>query len=355
MSSVKWVLWLLVMLTPLAAAAQEHHHHEASPQGVQPKETAAPPAHRHDAAGSGGPAPIGVMGEHMHEAGGFMLSYRYGFMSMAGNRDDTARVGTHAVLSEYPVAPTRMHMEMHMLGAMWAPVRELTLTLMVPFVRLEMNHRTRMGTSFTTRTKGLGDISLAGLVRLLDRDQHHLHLNAGISFPTGSIREKDDTPAGRVRLPYPMQLGSGTYDLHPGLTYSGSDAPWLWGGQVIGTLRTGSNDRGYRLGNAWQATAWLARSWTSWFTTSLRLDWRDWNDIHGDDDALNPRMVPTADPDLRAGRRLEALLGASFLVGRGPLAGNRFAVEAGWPVFQSLRGPQLEADWRLVAGWQLGF
>jgi hypothetical protein len=66
-------------------------------------------------------------------------------------------------------------------------------------------------------------------------------------------------------------------------------------------------------------------------------------------------MVPTADPDLRAGRRLDALLGASFRVGRGPLAGNRFAVDVGWPVFQSLRGPQLEADWRLVAGWQYGF
>ena len=32
-------------------------------------------------------APIGVMGDHAHKAGEWMLFYRYGFMKMDGNRD----------------------------------------------------------------------------------------------------------------------------------------------------------------------------------------------------------------------------------------------------------------------------
>jgi hypothetical protein len=49
-------------------------------------------------------APIGVMGEHMHEAGGVMLSYRYMRMSMDGNRDRTERIGRGGVLADFPVA-----------------------------------------------------------------------------------------------------------------------------------------------------------------------------------------------------------------------------------------------------------
>jgi len=37
-----------------------------------------------------GHAPIGVMGDHTHEAGEWMLSYRYRLMFMDGNRDGTS-------------------------------------------------------------------------------------------------------------------------------------------------------------------------------------------------------------------------------------------------------------------------
>lgn len=73
-----------------------------------------------------------------------------------------------------------------------------------------------------------------------------------MSFPTGSIQEKDVTPMSmgqQVRLPYPMQLGSGTYDLLPGLTYIGRAARWQWGLHASGAVRLGENDHDYRLGH----------------------------------------------------------------------------------------------------------
>ena len=66
---------------------------------------------------------------------------------------------------------------------------------------------------------------------------HKLHLNAGLSLPTGDIDEEDDVlaPTGMrptLRLPYAMQLGTGTWDLLPGLTYNGNHHQWGWGGTI---------------------------------------------------------------------------------------------------------------------------
>ena len=76
-------------------------------------------------------APIGVMGDHTHKAGEFMLSYRYMRMRMGGMRDGDDRVSASSVLGDYIVAPKSMDMNMHMFGAMVAPVDGVTLMLMV--------------------------------------------------------------------------------------------------------------------------------------------------------------------------------------------------------------------------------
>ena len=326
----------------------------AGPARSEPPPEPDPHAHHHTARADAH-APIGVMVDHTHAAGEVMLSYRYSRMTMTGNRDGTDRVSLQDVLAQYPVAPRSMDMEMHMFGLMYAPIDQLTLALMVPYTRLSMEHTTRMGVDFTTKTDGLGDIRLSGLVPVLATPDHKLHLSLGLSFPTGSIDERGRTPAGNVQLPYPMQLGSGTFDLLPGATYLGSAEAWSWGGQLLGDIRLGENSADYRLGHGYELTGWLSRSWLPWLSTAFRLDWRQWGNYEGADPDLNPRVVPTADPSLRAGRRLDALLSVNFLVTNGVLAGNRFGVEVGVPIYQRLTGPQLEADWRLIAGWQYAF
>jgi hypothetical protein len=79
------------------------------------------------AARTDGHAPIGVMGDHTHEAGEWMLSFRDMHRRVDGNRDGTQRLDTAAVLQNYPVTPRRMPMDMYMFGAMFAPSDHLTL------------------------------------------------------------------------------------------------------------------------------------------------------------------------------------------------------------------------------------
>jgi hypothetical protein len=295
------------------------------------------------------------MGDHTHGKGEWMLSYRYMTMDMRGNRDGRSNRSTREVLQDFPVAPRRMSMEMHMVGVMYAPTDDLTLMAMVPLVRLHMDHINRMGVKFSTSSEGIGDVKLTGLYVLRRMGLHRVHLNMGLSVPTGSVDEKDDTPLGRQRLPYPMQIGSGTLDLLPGLTYLGQSEAYSWGAQSLATLRLGENTHDYKLGNRFHATGWLARRWTRALSTSVRLEWQVWKNIHGADPDLNPALVPTADPDRRAGSRVDLAFGLNWFFRSGVLRGHRLAVEYAVPVYQWLDGPQLEADWLVTVGWQRAF
>jgi hypothetical protein len=217
-----------------------------------------------------------------------------------------------------------------------------------------MDHLTAMAGTFTTRSDGLGDVKLAALWNVWEGNGQRIHLHAGLSAPTGSIDEKDVTPASmgaEVQLSYPMQLGSGTWDLLPGITYLGQTERWSWGAQAVGTIRTDENDRDYRLGSRIDASAWAARRLGREWSASLRLVGARWADIHGADSALNPAMVPTADPKLRGGKRVDLAFGLNFTPGR-KLAGNRVGFELQKPVWQELNGPQLETDTVLTFGWQ---
>lgn len=327
-----------------------------------------------------GHAPIGVMGDHMHAAGEWMISYRYMHMDMQGNRIGTDEVSPEEIVTTVPnrffgtpgqpptlrVVPTEMTMDMHMFGAMYAPTDWLTLMAMGNYTVNEMDHvtfqggagTTRLG-EFTTKSSGFGDTTVTGLINLYDEGNRHVHLNAGLGLPTGSITESDDViaPTGAtptLRLPYAMQLGSGTFDLKPGVTYTDRVGNLSWGAQYAATLRLGENDEDYSLGDEHMLTAWAAYQWDYWISTSFRLA----GETIGDIDGIDPKIVApvqTADPDNYGGETLDAFLGVNLEGQSGFLRGHRLAVEVGMPVYQDLNGPQMETDWQIMIGYQKAF
>lgn len=299
-------------------------------------------------------APIGVMGDHLMREGEVMLTYRFMRMDMDGNRSGTDRVSEP--LAGYMVTPLEMSMDMHMIGAMYAPTDKLTLMLMVPYTSLSMDHVTMMGATFTTESNGIGDVKLAATYGLFAEPGADMMFNFSLSAPTGSIDEKDNTTGtNKIHLPYPMQLGSGTWDLTPGITYVQTFDDWSWGGQGKYTFRLSDNDNGYTLGDRLHLTAWVAKQVATTTSLSFRLKAVDWDDIDGSDSELMlmPSMVPTANPNLRAGKRVDALLGVNFVP---PALKNlRLAAELGLPIYQKLDGPQLETDLTFTLGGQYTF
>ena len=220
---------------------------------------------------------INALGTHTHLAGEVMVGYRYMFMGMRGNRDGTRAVSADAVLQDYMVTPTEMTMQMHMVELMYAPSDKLTLMAMLPYRQLSMDHLTTMGTGFTTESKGFGDVTLMAHYTVLGdvrRTNHRLLLDARMITPTGSIDADRRVPAAPgastaetvQQLPYPMQLGSGTFDLDPGLTYLGESRRLAWMLHSAATIRLGSNSRDYRLGNSVRFAAWGAWAVREWLS-----------------------------------------------------------------------------------------
>ena len=277
-------------------------------------------------------------------------------MQMKTNRSGTSRLETAQVTRDFMVAPLEMRMQMHMFGAMWAPHKRVTLMTMIPYKRIAMDHINRMGRTFTTWSNGLGDVSLTPLITVWSSGNHRLQFNPGISAPTGSIDKRGGTLMGPdQKLPYPMQLGSGTPDIRAALSYSGASEWWHWGAQPGATVRLGRNKHDYRLGNRFKGTAWLGRKLDEVLGASLRATWEEWGDIKGHDSELTRTMVPTAEAGLRAGERLDMSIGVSLEGTEKILKDHRFAFEAGFPVYQYLDGPQLETDWTLTIGYQYPF
>lgn len=344
-------------------------------------------SHDHSSSTASSHAPIGVMGDHRHNKGEWMLSYRFMTMHMEDNLSGSRSVSPDTIVTTEPnrffgqpmqppnlrVVPTEMTTEMHMLGLMYAPSETVTLMAMVNYVEKEMDHLTYMGCmgvacatntnlvaerGFTTRATGLGDSKLAALVGLMNTDKHQLHANIGVSIPTGSTTKRDTvlTPmSARVefRLPYPMQLGSGTWDLEPRLTYLGHSEGLSWGAQYKAVIRIGDNDEGYAFGDKHSLSGWGSYQFVDWISASLRLTYTDQNEIDGIDvEIVAP--VQTADPNNSGGERWD--LGVGFnLAGTDDFSGHRLALEYEWTVDQHVNGVQLEMQDMLTLGYQFAW
>ncbi len=298
---------------------------------------------------------------HLHPAGMWMFNYRYMRTEMKDLRAGGSDVDVNSVspVGNVPfgfmMTPTRMTMDMHMVMAMYGVTGRLTLMGMANYQENSMDMLMNMGMGNVPqspmRTRGFGDVELTGVYGI-GKD---LVGSLGLGIPTGSTTETIEMMGMTFRAPYDMQLGSGTFDLKPALTYSAldKDATWNCGGQAAYTWRIGKNDHDYSLGDRIKLTGWLQRAFgpaASW----LRLAYSDAGRIEGRDPEidkiLDPVMgapAPDADPANYGGQRLDLMIGASCRVG--PVS---FGVEGGKPVYQYLNGLQLKTDWFLTAGVQ---
>jgi hypothetical protein len=298
-----------------------------------------------------GHAPISVMGDHMHAMGEWMVSYRYMTMDMGGLLDGSSDISPSDAAKMMGMAspmmlPKTMTMDMHMFGSMYAISDKWTLMGMLNYLDNEMT----MQNNAKMASDGIGDLKLAGLYDLARWDSgRRIHLNIGLSAPTGSIDEKKSD--GAV-LGYGMQLGSGTWDFHPAITYLAQTENYSYGGQLGGIFRTSDNDRGYTVGDRLEAALWGARKVTDSLSASLKLDYSSQEEIDGEDTALNKMMSSSNRPD-HQGRDITTLgLGLNYYFQDGGLKGHRLAAEWETPLDQKVNGVQLKLDSSWTLGWQ---
>lgn len=302
-----------------------------------------------------GHAPISVMGDHVHHKGEYMLSYRYMTMDMRQLRKGTNDATTADAHTNYMVTPINMTMNMHMLGAMYAPSDKITLMVMANYLENNMNLQMRNGNQFVTNTSGLGDVSINALYSILNNNRRAFHAQLGVSIPTGGIEEKNVLPVSMgsaVQLPYPMQLGTGSFGANLGLTYLGQCGAFSWGHQLTGMINVNDNDQDYKFGNRYKLNNWIARKAGDNLSVSLRIEGLIIGEIEGQSELLNPMMVTTADTANSGGTFINSGFGLNYSLKNGDLKGLRFATEISTPLYQDLNGIQLKQNYNLTLGLQ---
>jgi hypothetical protein len=304
-------------------------------------------------------APAALMGDHLHDPGEWMVEYRYMNMDMDGNRAGTRRLNdaeaiefgaTSNPVTNRGATPTNMTHEMHMLHLMRGMTENVTVYAMVMLPSLTMDHlRGPMnpagpGTRFTTHNSGFGDTTFGALLRLYTDIDDDLILNLSGSVPTGDLYRTTTIPTGGrldQPLPYPMRLGSGTFNARPGVTWKRYYECGSIGAQFQTDLPVGDE---FRL------NAWYSRLLTDHLSTSIRIEnlWR--TNYDGADPMTPDAVISTNVESFRGGYTLNLGLGAAALY-EGHLLNAEFI-----PMLtQDLDGIQLETDWSFVVSWSKSF
>ena len=296
-------------------------------------------------------APIGVKRDHVHKKGEYMLSYRFNFMKMKGLRKENDRITPSAALKEYKMAPLHMNMRMHAAGAMYGISDNFTISAMSSIIEKEMRSVNRMNQVSDKRASGFGDSMVNLAYAFLNNKNNNAQFNLGTSIPTGSIKKTSNNS----RLSYPMQLGSGSYEILPGISYTAYQNSFSYGGQLNAIFRVNDNNLGYRLGDSYNATSWISKKLNNSFSVSSRLNYTMNKKIKGSDASLNPTMLPPNNVVSHAAKKLDFLIGTNYIISKGKLEGHRLAIEAGAPIYQSYNAVRAEEDYKITLGWQKAF
>ncbi|MEQ1559005.1 MAG: DUF3570 domain-containing protein [Methyloglobulus sp.] len=379
-------------------------------------------------------APAGVLFSHMlDKADSFMVGYRYMRNQDAGNMlHGTEAVGKEDLLANgcagYPcqLKALDMTMNMHMLDLMYAPTDWLNLMLMPQFVDMEMHmgfigeppknhgHGGGHSTLHNHASGGVGDTGMYALVKIFANADQHLHLGIGFSAPTGDVgvtqtaSNNHSTGSSLYKnglMHYGMQLGSGTWDFKPSLTYTGQHNDWSWGAQLNGTKRLeGKNKSGYALGDIFQSSVWGGYGLTHWLSATVRGVYTWQGAVHGsfakdsydpnycstrsnfevpevfgeepspayfDQAAFDacPALIPSINtprdaavhsatvdqPSNYGGHYWDVGFGLNVNIPDGAFAGNSLSFEWLQPVYTNVNGYQLNRDGALAVNWNYAF
>lgn len=247
----------------------------------------------------------------------------------------------------YPVVPTMIRQEITALQLAYDLSEDITLRGQIPLVHQSTDHISIIPgyDEFNISSNGLGDVVLLADTVLSKTINSVWRIGGGVSFPTGSIDEEGDTPRapGNQQLPYTMQLGSGTWDFPILLSYQKYEESFTWGLEGQARIRTGKNDRDYRLGNTYSAGSWVERPVGNNITLGIRADYLSRGKIRGNgDESLRvpvpgfPYPAPVVDPDAFGGDQIDASV---YLTAE--IADDwRLRIRYERPLWLDLNGPQ---------------
>ncbi len=307
-------------------------------------------------------APASITEDRILPAGAYHLGVRYLYSGMSGQGYGTDSLTVDQVLTLFDVSPSEMATQGFALDFAWGVTSQITLTATGVFAKKTMDHLTGLEGQpnvflfYQTEASGISDVKVNALYDVLSRGAMRFHVFGGVSVPLGAIDSDDVTPFSdpeATQLPYTQQLGSGTFDLSPGFSFNMQNQKASLGFQTKATIRLGENDRGWALGDLYEANMWAGFKGSDWASASLGVRYANWGNVEGFDEELNPNESPAHNTLTQAGWRVDLPIGVNFVIPEGQFEGHRLSIEFLFPIHQDLDGPQLKHDWSVAAGWSM--
>ncbi len=270
------------------------------------------------------------------------MTARWQRTTMSGNMVGSNDASDAQVLAQgYGIVPQEMTTDMFVFGLARHMDNGVKLSATIPYVikRMQSVTYTTTGTpisKFTTQSDGVGDVVLRAGQKLRGTKWH---TSLGVSVPLGSIDIADrillpNVSLVRRRLPYMMQLGSGTFDLQPAVSFVnrfGAKKNMTFGFQLSGTVRLGTNHANYAFGDKVKAVVSFGRHMFDGHGR-LALSYESSDRIEGRDSEIFG-AAQMADPENYGGERLIAK--ASYRLRNG------LSVQAALPLHEDLHGTQM--------------
>ena len=348
-------------------------------------------------------APIGVMGDHFHKKGEWMVSLRFANMQMKKNIFNGNSISTEDILkqpnpfskmpmvmknsesmsamndtpskiSDHPhtapmkipmnlsVIPKKMTMKMIMFGAMYAPSDKITLMGMAMFNDKEMILDTHKGMttrdylgSFETSSSDLSKISLSALLNLHNTENSKWHIIFGLEKSLG-----DNSKTGLVltpmnmkksiTLPYGMQSSDKALRLSAGITNVKFIRDFILGNQLL--IKKVVDEKDWNFGDEFEYNIWFQGSFNDKASYSFRLNYKDQDSIDGSDITIMA-PVQTANPLNYGGEVINFGIGINAIFDLfGGRHKDRFAFEIIKPIDQNKNGLQMKDDITIYIGFQ---
>jgi len=360
------------------ASGYSYAQDDSTNQGIKIQGADAPACNGFCCCDGNSQAPLGVMTDHIHNKGTWMLSYTYMNTMMQGNNVGADKVSDNTVYKNYMMAPETMSMQMHMLMAMYGITDRLTVMAMGGYMINNMNMNmdskgsymfmngswmympagTNMG--MQTMSSGFTDTKLSALCNFSNVAAQRIIGSIGISMPTGSIKETGTTILGdNQQLSYDMQTGTGSFSIDPDVTYTRKYGSFYWGANAGADVKLNYNSLGYKDGNIYHATAWAGYQFLPFLSGTLRAEDVHTDKISGSDPAINTTIYQENDPTTvtnnYGGTCMNVYVGVNFYLMKSVLEHFRIMAEYGMPVYQNLNGTQMALKANLLAGLQYSF
>jgi len=298
-------------------------------------------------------APINITGDHFHDKGGLMISYRYIHKNMSGNLNGNSEVKIEDIFNNYNSISESNKTESHKVGFMYGISSKINLMASIGFTLKTMNLLSKKNQAFQVSSSGVDDINFFSLYNLVDKSMNKTHLNFGISFPVGSINENNDYSYFNItKLPYNMQIGSGTWNTNLGFTTFFQFEKISFGLQPSYKIYIGKNSFNYSFGNVLDVNYWAAVKISNWISVSLNFQNKFSDKIRGRDPELTPNIVPESNAYNYGFYVFNSSIGTNIIPPFGKFKNIRIGIEYFLPLLQNYNGIQMGEDNNFVIGLQ---